>query len=268
MMNSAEKSRASLFGNPALGALAVRAVALGLSLGLCSLVIGAGWASEETTYPRDPAQAVAIALDDAAKAEDAAAARGADTASFDAQLPDGAGRIAAAANAFGRNVRATYVAYHETLLTMNYYQLLVPVRVDNDPDFARTDRTLERMRAAVETREQRLSAAVTAFRAQIASADIEDGAKCTALARFDRATSSNLASRERETALEENLIDEQKALLADLAVAKGGWTATGPTALVFRDASAMKTYRAHVASLLKIAGALDALIGHAHPEQA
>jgi hypothetical protein len=261
--------RATLFDNPALsGPLFVRAVALALSLGFSTLVFLAGWASIGTGKARNPAitgkgQALAIALGDATKAEDAIATRGADTASFDNNLPGGAGRMDAAANSFAEDVRDAYAAYHATLATMNYYQLLVPLRVDNDPGFVRTHGTLERMRAAVETREKKLDEAVSAFRTQVASADIDARAKQSALQRLDRVIATSSQKRVRETALEESLIDEQETMLADLAAAPESWNATGPTVLVFHDEVAMNTYHAHVASLVRIAAALNAMIGRA-----
>ncbi len=233
----------------------------------------AGWASLGTREgqnraPVSPAEAVAVALDDAAKAEDAMAARGAGPVSFDTKLPGDAAHIAIAADTFARNVANAYAAYHATLSTMNYYQLLVPLRVDNDPGFARTGGTLERMRAAVEAREKTLAAAVLAFRAQLASASIDAQTKRAALARFDRAIAANAQTRARETALEENLIDEQRAMLADLAAAPDEWSATGPTVIVFSDEGAMNTYHAHVASLVRIAAQLNAMIGRARAQPA
>jgi hypothetical protein len=189
--------------------------------------------------------------------------RGASAPTFESNLPGGAGRIEAAASAFTLSVGDAYAAYHATLATMNYYQLLVPIRVDNDPGFARTSGTLERMRVAVETREKKLGAAVSVFRAQLAAADIDVHARQSALARFDRSIAASSQTRARETALEEDLIDEQKTMLADLAAVPGRWTATGPTVLVFRDEGAMNTYHAHVATLVKIAAALNAIIGRA-----
>ncbi len=260
--------RAMLFDNPALGGpLFLRAVALVLSLGFSTLVFLAGWASVVSGKARNPGvtgkAAVAIALADAAKAEDAIAARGAATVSFESDLSGGAGRIEAAANTLTQNIENAYAAYHATLATMNYYQLLVPIRVDNDPGFTRTRATLERMRSAVETREKRLDEAVSAFRSQLASANIDARARKSALARFDRVASASSQSRAHETGLEEDLIDEQEAMLADLAAAPDSWNATGPTVLVFRDEGAMNTYHAHVASLIKIAAALNATIGRA-----
>lgn len=274
VLSELARGRAWLPGIDALGDISpVRALAFALSLTFTAIVFTAGFAAlasrTSSSGPQpDQSDATAIALSQAAQAEDGLVAHGAASVSADANLPGEAGYIARATNGFVGAVRGAYSDYYDTLSTMDYYQLLAPIRLASDPGFADTNRTLETMRNAVETRERRIDAAVAAFRGQLASARIGGGAKRAALTHLDDAVARSAVLRNRETALEVNLIDEQKQLLADLAAAKNDWRATGPTTLVFNDESAMKTYRAHVAALVRIAGALDTMIGRDRPNPA
>jgi hypothetical protein len=206
VLSEQARGRAWLPGMDALSDISpVRALAFVLSLTLTAIAFTAGFAGLAPQTPSsrpDQSDATALALSQAANAENTLVAHGAANVPPDANLPGEAGHIAHAMNGLVGAVRGAYSDYYDTLSTMDYYQLLAPIRLASDPGFEGTKRMLETMHNAVETRERRIDAAVAAFRGQLASARIGGEAKRAALTHLDDAVARSAVLRKRETALE------------------------------------------------------------------
>ncbi|MBI3676746.1 MAG: hypothetical protein HY243_09035 [Proteobacteria bacterium] len=146
-----------------------------------------------------------------------------------------------------------------TVLALDYPAFLKPARLASDRGLVKTRAELNRVREVSDRQHAEVRAIVARYRAQIASAQIDEDIKERVLKGFDEGYARQVSAIERAWKCDDALFSEMQVMLSDLARAKSRWVVRG-NAIAFSGQNDLDTYKAHRRRIEQLAGEENAII--------
>jgi hypothetical protein len=163
-----------------------------------------------------------------------------------------AGELERMVKQFYAVLREDQVAYRAELTALGFPAFIQPENIGAPGGPARARKGLDRMDAVVAKYRARTEQRLTEYRVTIQNAPIRDKYKSGMLAGFDESMVARKPDRDRLWNLEQDIVDEYRAVVTLLEHPKGRWTADAK-GYRFESRADLKAFNGHVAKAQDLA---------------